>query len=162
MSTLYRTQDIDRKMKRIAIIVLLLVSAVSCSKIFVYDQIDAVVYFLHSGTVSLKPTTTAYDAVVYRGGLSGTPTANISVDKSVMDNYNADNAASYNLLPEGCYSIPASAVTIDEATGAAHCQISLTLDGLSPGFWMLPLKLTSSEAKVNEKKNVLMLILEVK
>lgn len=149
-------------MKRISIIILLLVSAVSCSKIFVYDDIDTVVYFLNSGTVSLKPTTTSYDVVVYRGGLSGTPTASISVDKSVMDSYNADKATSFNLMPESCYSLSASAVTVDAASGAAHCMVSLTLDGLSSGFWMLPLKLSSSEAKVNENKNVLMLILEVK
>ncbi len=149
-------------MKRISIIILLLVSAVSCSKIFVYDDIDSVVYFLNSGTVSLKVTTTSYDVVVYRGGLSGAPTANISVDKSVMDNYNADKSASYSLMPESCYSLSASSVTIDEASGIAHCKVSLTLDGLSSGFWMLPLKLSSPEAKVNENKNVLMLILEVK
>jgi hypothetical protein len=149
-------------MKKVLTVVCLLTLAVSCSKIFVYDEIDTVVYFLSSGTVSLRPNATTYDVVVYRGGLSGAPTANISVDKSIVDNYNTENGTSFSCLPEECYSIPASAVKIDEALGAAHCLVSLKLDSLPSGSWMLPLKLTSSEVKVNDKKNVLILILETK
>ena len=138
--------------------------SVSCMKdSFVYDDIESVVYFLNSGKVAMKVTAKSYDVVVIKGGNTNDNTdVTVAIDESIVPEYNSSNGTSYQIIPATAFSFESSTVKIDNKTKAATYPLSLNLSNLDSGSWMLPLRLTSNTTKVNETKDKLMLVIEIK
>ena len=121
------------------------------------------VYFLNSGKVSLKPSAKSYEIIVVKGGnTDDKPLVTVTVDERIIEDYNSDNGSIYDLMPESVYAISSVTETIDNTTKIVSYPITLDLTNLSTGSWMLPLRLTSSTTKVNENKDKLMLVIEIK
>lgn len=138
--------------------------SVSCMKdSFVYDDIESVVYFLNSGKVSMKITAKSYDVVVIKGGNTNDNTdVTVAVDEAIVSEYNSVNGTTYQVIPADAYSFESSTVKVDNKTKSVSYPLSLNLSVLESGTWMLPLRLTSGTTKVNENKDKLMLVIEIK
>lgn len=151
-------------MKKIILLFCFAVLCASCTKkAFVYEDIESVVYFLNSGKVSLKPTAKSYEIVVVKGGNTDDEAqVTVAVDERVIEDYNSDNRTIYDLMPESAYSLTSVTQTIDNSTKIVSYPLTLDLTDLSTGSWMLPLRLTSGTTKVNENKDKLMLVIEIK
>lgn len=151
-------------MKKIILLFCFAILCASCTKkAFVYEDIESVVYFLNSGKVSLKPSAKSYEIIVVKGGnTDDKPLVTVTVDETIIEDYNSDNGSIYDLMPESVYAISSVTETIDNKTKIVSYPITLDLTNLSTGSWMLPLRLTSSTTKVNENKDKLMLVIEIK
>lgn len=151
-------------MKKIILLFCFAILCASCTKkAFVYEDIESVVYFLNSGKVSLKPSAKSYEIIVVKGGnTDDKPLVTVTVDETIIEDYNSDNGSIYDLMPESVYAISSVTETIDNTTKIVSYPITLDLTNLSTGSWMLPLRLTSSTTKVNENKDKLMLVIEIK
>lgn len=151
-------------MKKIILLFCFAILCASCTKkAFVYEDIESVVYFLNSGKVSLKPSAKSYEIIVVKGGnTDDKPLVTVTVDERIIEDYNSDNGSIYDLMPESVYAISSVTETIDNTTKIVSYPITLDLTNLSTGSWMLPLRLTSSTTKVNENKDKLMLVIEIK
>lgn len=151
-------------MKKIILLFCLTVLCASCTKkAFVYEDIETVVYFLNSGKVSLKPSAKSYEIVVVKGGnTEEEPQVAVVIDERVLEDYNSDNGTIYNLMPESAYDFCSGTLTINNETKIVSYPLTMDLTNLTTGSWMIPLKLTSSTAKVNENKDRLMLVIEIK
>lgn len=151
-------------MKKIILLFCFAILCASCTKkAFVYEDIESVVYFLNSGKVSLKPSAKSYEIIVVKGGnTDDKPLVTVTVDETIIEDYNSDNGSIYDLMPESVYDISSVTETIDNTTKIVSYPITLDLTNLSTGSWMLPLRLTSSTTKVNENKDKLMLVIEIK
>lgn len=151
-------------MKKIILFLCMVTLGVSCTKdAFVYDDIESIVYFLNSGKVSMKVTAKSYDAVVIKGGNTNDATeVTVAIDESLIPEYNSANGTFYQLMPEAAYSFDSSNMKVNNSTKMVKYPITLDMTNLNSGSWMIPLRLTSNTTKVNEKKDKLMLVIEIK
>lgn len=76
-------------------------------------------------------------------------TCNLEVDADYLATYNATSAIQFELLPETCYTLPAS-VTIVEDMKEATAKIALSVSALPIGNYLLPIRLSSEQYKVRE------------
>jgi hypothetical protein len=151
-------------MKKLILLVCLAVLCASCTKkAFVYEDIETIVYFLNSGKVSLKPSVKSYEIVVVKGGnTEDEPQVTVAVDERVLEDYNSDNGTIYDLMPESAYDFSSGTAMINNETKIVTYPLTMDLTNLTTGSWMIPLKLTSGTSKVNENKDKLMLVIEIK
>ncbi len=151
-------------MKKIIQFILMAVVCASCTKqAFVYEDIESVVYFLNSGKVSLKPSSKSYEAVVIKGGNTNDETeVTVIIDESVGEEYNSENGTIYNLMPETAYSFTSGIQKVSNETKMVTYPIAIETAELEAGAWMIPIRLKSSTTKVNENKDKLLLVIEIK
>ena len=83
-----------------------------------------------------------------------------TVDPDYVAKYNADKGTSYKLLPEGSYSFEGT-VTLPNKSNTTALTVTLNGDGLSPGDYLLPVRMADVSLFDISEKSVYPLIVRV-
>lgn len=73
---------------------------------------------------------------------------NLSINQTLVDNYNARNKTYFALLPEEMYTAP-TATTLEVGNKTISPAFNLVKEKLQPGNYILPIQLGSLEASLN-------------
>ena len=157
-------------MKRLYIFLLAGLFFIACEDGRQVDtNIDTVVYIVNSDLqeISVSESENTYELWVYKGGYNEESiTVTLSVDETVLDDYNSSKGTSYKIIPSTNYSLDASAITLGSSKDSEYTDyITITFSSvsdLSSGNYVLPIVASCDNSDlVNEDKNTVLLKVSV-
>jgi hypothetical protein len=162
-------------MKRPLIVLLSFLSIyfVSCKDNRLDGMYEDKIGFLNSGeqmiSAYIANTEINFESPVYKSGI-GTGRANVqvSLDKTILDEYNLAKDTDYEILPSDCYTIVNNDFVLNKDASNVIVKIKIDvkkleqLQGVMSLKYVVPLKLTvNGDIAVNTKKSSMILIPEI-
>lgn len=151
-------------MKRIILIAVALTAVLSgCNKnqFIVYENIPAIYYFQTPGIVSIDINEDIQKIALSKGGYpQGQTTASLETSTAVLIAANTRGKIQYDLMPQPCYSLEKSSVTLDKNATSATVEVRIFKDAmqtLPKGWYAIPLQLYS-DSKVKTGSDTLLLV----
>lgn len=151
-------------------LLMVLLSCISCDEYRDQFELDDQLYLQKSGLTEMTVFnwgTFTYELPVIKSGKGNHPaTVRLSIDESILSEYNTTNGTDYKLMPENCYKLQSPTLSLTEKDYRAFFLIDfdpevLTALAAEGGKFALPCRMetenTSIQIAEEERSSVLLL-----